>query len=70
MIQHDLFQRRHKASVDGMISFSNVILSQMFWRISLSHALCCCSWSWEDSENLLKCETGELVSNPEACFLQ
>ena len=69
MIQHDLFQWRHKASVDGIIWFSKVILPLMFWWISVTKHCVGAVGHGKTPENLLKCEAGELVSNPEACFL-
>ena len=65
--QHVHFQWRYSASVLGMISLSNCILSQIVCLMSSSQLQCCCNGL--ASVNLLKCLSG-VVEKPEECFLK
>ena len=69
VIQHVLFQWCHKASTDRIMLFSQLIRAQTASLISSNHSVCisrCVDWT----ANLLKCDSGELVSKPESFFLK
>ncbi len=66
--QHERSQCSFRAPIDGIVSFSNLTLSEMVSRISSIHAKCWLIVVKVGSVNFLKCASGEVAPKPDACF--